>query len=139
MEYNKPRKNMKSRWSVKYKKSIDCNNPKGFSQKNYCKRQKRGGKYKSFYEWLIVEKDFLISEDSHTKLYREVVKKLKDAGFTFIRRDSNMHDIWEKDGTKVTVITNVRSNPKILFNQTLRAWEKTKNKNLELQTSRPTL
>lgn len=46
-EYNNPRKGMKSRWSVGYKKSIDCSNPKGFSQKNYCNRKKRGGKYKS--------------------------------------------------------------------------------------------
>lgn len=43
---NKPRKGMKSRWSVKRKRNIDCNNPKGFSQKQYCKRKKRGGKYK---------------------------------------------------------------------------------------------
>lgn len=46
MEYNKPREG-KKRWSIKHKKSIDCNNPKGFSQKNYCKRKKRGGKYKN--------------------------------------------------------------------------------------------
>jgi hypothetical protein len=45
-ESNNPRKGMKSRWSVKYKKSIDCNNPKGFSQKQYCKRKRRGGSYK---------------------------------------------------------------------------------------------
>ena len=45
--YNKPRKGMKSRWSVKYKKKISCSNPKGFSQINYCKRQKRGGAYKN--------------------------------------------------------------------------------------------
>ena len=45
-KYNSPRKNMKSRWSTKYKKSIDCNNPKGFSQKQFCKRKRRGGKYK---------------------------------------------------------------------------------------------
>jgi hypothetical protein len=25
------------KWSMKYKKSINCNNPKGFSQKQYCK------------------------------------------------------------------------------------------------------
>lgn len=36
----------RKRWSKKYKRSIDCNNPKGFSQKQYCKRKKRGGKYK---------------------------------------------------------------------------------------------
>lgn len=45
--YNKPRASGKRRWSVKYKKSINCNNPKGFSQKQYCKRKRRGGKYKS--------------------------------------------------------------------------------------------
>lgn len=44
--YNTPRSGMKSRWSVKYKKSINCSNPKGFSQKNYCARKKRGGNYK---------------------------------------------------------------------------------------------
>lgn len=36
-----------SKWSDKRKRSIDCNNPKGFSEKQYCKRQKRGGAYKS--------------------------------------------------------------------------------------------
>jgi len=46
-DYNKPRGKHKSRWSSKYKKSINCSNPKGFSQKQYCKRKKRGGKYKS--------------------------------------------------------------------------------------------
>ena len=25
------------KWSNKYKKSINCNNPKGFSQKQHCK------------------------------------------------------------------------------------------------------
>ena len=28
-------------WSKKYKKSIDCNNPKGFSQKAHCARRKK--------------------------------------------------------------------------------------------------
>ncbi len=45
-DYNKPRKGQKKRWSTKYKKKINCNNPKGFSQKQYCKRKKRGGNYK---------------------------------------------------------------------------------------------
>lgn len=44
--YNKPRVGSK-RWSIKYKKKINCNNPKGFSQKQYCKRKKRGGNYKA--------------------------------------------------------------------------------------------
>ena len=36
-----------AKWSQKRKRNIDCNNPKGFSQKQYCDRQKRGGAYKS--------------------------------------------------------------------------------------------
>ena len=28
-------------WSNKYKKSINCNNPKGFSQKAHCERRKK--------------------------------------------------------------------------------------------------
>ena len=45
--YNSPRKGMNNRWSVKRKRSINCNNPRGFSEKQYCKRKRRGGKYKS--------------------------------------------------------------------------------------------
>jgi len=43
--YNEPRAGGKKRWSVKYKRSIDCNNSKGFSQKQYCKRKRKGGHY----------------------------------------------------------------------------------------------
>jgi len=46
--YNAPRTGKKKkRWSTKYKRSIDCNNVKGFSQKQYCLRKKRGGNYKT--------------------------------------------------------------------------------------------
>jgi hypothetical protein len=37
-------------WSKKYKKSIDCSNPKGFSQRAHCagrRKRQRGGKTKS--------------------------------------------------------------------------------------------
>ena len=30
-------KKIKRKWSTAYKKSIRCNRPKGFSQKQYCK------------------------------------------------------------------------------------------------------
>jgi hypothetical protein len=43
--YNKPRVG-KKRWSIKQKRGVDCNNPKGFSQQAYCKRKARGGGYK---------------------------------------------------------------------------------------------
>jgi hypothetical protein len=33
---DKNKKDKKRKWSMKYKKSIDCNHPKGFSQKQYC-------------------------------------------------------------------------------------------------------
>ncbi len=47
-DYNAPRTGKKKkRWSTKYKGSINCSNPKGFSQKQYCLRKKRGGKYKT--------------------------------------------------------------------------------------------
>lgn len=33
----KSKKRMTRKWSMKYKKSINCNRPKGFSQKQHCK------------------------------------------------------------------------------------------------------
>jgi hypothetical protein len=46
--YNAPRTGKKKkRWSTKYKGSINCSNPKGFSQKQYCKRKRSGGNYKT--------------------------------------------------------------------------------------------
>lgn len=35
------KKEMEETWSEKYKKSIDCNNPKGFSQKAHCQGKKK--------------------------------------------------------------------------------------------------
>ena len=35
MNINK--KKIGGKWSIKYKKSINCNHPKGFSQKQHCK------------------------------------------------------------------------------------------------------
>jgi division protein CdvB (Snf7/Vps24/ESCRT-III family) len=34
---------MEEKWSKKYKNNIDCNNPKGFSQKAYCSGRKKRG------------------------------------------------------------------------------------------------
>jgi hypothetical protein len=39
-EYNESEE-MSEKWSEKYKKSIDCNNPKGFSQKAFCQGKKK--------------------------------------------------------------------------------------------------
>ena len=38
------------KWSTKYKKTIDCSNPRGFSQKAHCaarKKRRAGGDTKS--------------------------------------------------------------------------------------------
>lgn len=35
------------KWSMKYKKSINCNRPRGFSQKQYCKYGRKTLKSKS--------------------------------------------------------------------------------------------
>ena len=59
------------KWSSKYKRSINCNNPKGFSQKAHCagrRKRKRGGKTKSRPVESIMEnkmenlKEFVVKE-----------------------------------------------------------------------------
>tara|TARA_Y100000004_G_scaffold123742_1_gene139133 strand:- start:223 stop:480 length:258 start_codon:yes stop_codon:yes gene_type:complete len=43
-------------WSDKYKKSIDCNNPKGFSQKAHCAGRKKNMKeFKDFFKESIID------------------------------------------------------------------------------------
>ena len=34
---SRSKKRIARKWSMKYKKSINCNRPKGFSQKQHCK------------------------------------------------------------------------------------------------------
>jgi hypothetical protein len=43
-----PKSKKGRKWSTTYKKSIDCNRPKGFSQKQYCKYGKTQKKLKRF-------------------------------------------------------------------------------------------
>jgi hypothetical protein len=35
---------LQEKWSAKYKKSINCKNPKGFSQRAHCQGKKKKGK-----------------------------------------------------------------------------------------------
>jgi hypothetical protein len=42
----KSKKIIKRKWSMKDKKSINCRNPKGFSQKQYCKYGRKTQKIK---------------------------------------------------------------------------------------------
>ena len=41
MDNQTKNKTKKRRWSIKYKKSINCKRPRGFSQKQYCKYGRR--------------------------------------------------------------------------------------------------
>ena len=79
---------MKKKWSKKYKRSIDCNNPKGFSQKAHCAgRKKRESVMTSLNEDKLQKKAFDIVKDLN-KMYptynvkflgafNKVVKNLK--------------------------------------------------------------
>ena len=61
------RESVKEDWSQKYKNSIDCNNPKGFSQKAHC-----AGKNEN--------KSNNIDEAIHPEVYREFMQACNDAG-----------------------------------------------------------
>jgi hypothetical protein len=87
----------KKKWSVKYKRSINCSNPKGFSQKQYCKRKASGGKYKS--EEVMEEEDLELLEKKKKqqkgkKRARKVAarKKKKDDRCTRIAK--RKYDVW---------------------------------------------
>jgi len=41
---------IEAKWSMKYKRSIDCNNPKGFSQKQHCKSKASEDEMEEKYE-----------------------------------------------------------------------------------------
>jgi len=88
-ESYKPRAGGKKRWSVKYKKTIDCNNPKGFSQKQYCKRKRKGGNYKS------VKENFGLSDQEIENKIMEVWKvdpyEFKD----YITSSMDHGDLWK--------------------------------------------
>ena len=75
------------KWSGKYKRSINCNNPKGFSQKAHCagrKKRKRGGKTKSRPVESIMEnkmenlKEFVVKEIQGAVSKELTKKKLKE-------------------------------------------------------------
>lgn len=76
------------KWSKKYKKSIDCSNPKGFSQKAHCagrRKRKRGGKTKSRPIESLQEismsdiKKFLVEEINKTVNLETSKKKIKES------------------------------------------------------------
>lgn len=78
----------KRRWSRKYKKSINCRNPKGFSQKQYCKygrkkskrsKKMRGGGWRPIYEHDNPEKlyDYVYGSDQQNVSLKSIKKRYK--------------------------------------------------------------
>jgi cellobiose-specific phosphotransferase system component IIA len=76
------------KWSKKYKRSIDCSNPKGFSQKAHCagrRKRKQGGKTKSRPVESLQEismsdiKKFLVEEINKTVNTEMAKKKIKQS------------------------------------------------------------
>ena len=60
-------KKMNEGWSDKYKKSIDCNNPKGFSQKAHCQGRKKKVSEETKYDKYDKEKKQFAKADRKMK------------------------------------------------------------------------
>jgi len=86
-------------WSNEYKRSIDCSNPKGFSQKAHCAgraKRKAGEKTKSkspFKEMYEID-EHCGCEDSAVKELESGLKKLKNTSYDSI--DELMRPIMKK-------------------------------------------
>lgn len=96
-------KTKKRKWSLKYKRSINCKKPKGFSQKQYCKRvnktrRKTNKKMKG-----------RGSSPSKMKFLREIEEELinEELGDSFFRQRSDAAD----DGSDVGSVDDKKSIP----------------------------
>ena len=65
-------------WSAKYKKSIDCNNPKGFSQKAHCRGREVNEAKNGDHEVAMAQSQLKKSEENIKKLRKALGKKEKD-------------------------------------------------------------
>ena len=103
-DYNSPREGSK-RWSTKYKKSINCNKPKGFSQKQYCKRKSIGGKYKksrlknisNIYKFCSNDKPYIQKNNSTSSYTRRFYSNVDSSDLVW-HRDANDRNITVLDG-----------------------------------------
>ena len=63
-------------WSDKYKKSIDCNNPKGFSQKAHCQgRKKKMSEEKKDHEYHMARSQLKTIKNAANRLEKKMGKK----------------------------------------------------------------
>ena len=68
------------KWSKKYKKSIDCNNPKGFSQKAHCAGRKKQESKMNLEEFVgkpITEEQFDEAAGKKDACYHKVKARYK--------------------------------------------------------------
>ena len=66
-------------WSAKYKKSIDCNNPKGFSQRAHCQGRKKMNEAKSGdHEIAMAQSQLKNSAENIAKLRKKLGKRERD-------------------------------------------------------------
>jgi len=74
----KKTKKMNEGWSDKYKKSIDCNNPKGFSQRAHCQGRKKKVSEETKYDRYDKEKKQFAKADRRMK-FGKFVGKAREA------------------------------------------------------------
>ena len=72
---NKTKSRKSKKWSIKERRSINCKHPRGFSERQYCKRQSRG-KYK-FTENKIALKSIKKSDRTNKK-YKATLRNHKN-------------------------------------------------------------
>ena len=62
-------------WSSKYKKSIDCNNPKGFSQKAHCQGKEKMSEEKKDHEYSMARSQLKTIKNAASRLEKKMGKK----------------------------------------------------------------
>jgi hypothetical protein len=62
-------------WSAKYKKSIDCNNPKGFSQQAHCRNRKKVNEEKKDHEYSMARSELKTIKNAASRLEKKMGKK----------------------------------------------------------------
>ena len=62
-------------WSQKYKRSIDCNNPKGFSQRAHCQGRKKMSEEKKDHEYSMARSELKTVTNAVKRLQKKMGKK----------------------------------------------------------------
>ena len=81
-------KNVEEGWSKKYKKSIDCNNPKGFSQKAHCQGRKKR-EHMEINE--LVPNMAVVNPQAYNQLLKKQLTKTKKVGTALKNKKDPLH------------------------------------------------